>query len=175
MDVGVSDRPPPVAAPSFDDWVAVRGASLLRFAYLLTGSQSEAEDAVQGALERALASWQRVSRTEDPETYVRRMIVNQHISLWRRWRRRVIPVVEVRSPAPGRDLADEIAGREVVRSLCAELPPAQRAAVVLRFYQDMDYHEIAMLLGCAEATARSHVHRALQVLRRELAKEDRDD
>lgn len=173
MDVRVSDRLRPVATPSFDDWVAVRGASLLRFAYLLTGSQSEAEDAVQGALERALASWPRVSRTEDPETYVRRMIVNQHISLWRRWRRRVIPVVEVRGTAP--DPADEVAGREVVRNLCAGLPPAQRAAVVLRFYQDMDYREIAVLLGCAEATARSHVHRALQVLRRELAKEDRDD
>ena len=174
MDVRVSDRPQPATAPPFDEWVGARAGALLRFAYLLTGSQSEAEDAVQGALERALARWQRVSLTEDPETYVRRMIVNQHISLWRRWRRRVSPVALVReTTAP--DPAEQVAGTEAVRRLCAALPPAQRAAVVLRFYQDLDYREIALLLGCAEATARSHVHRALHTLRRRLTEEDEGD
>ncbi len=178
MDVRVSARPAPVVAPPFDDWVAARSAALLRFAYLLTGSQSEAEDAVQSALERALARWQHVSRVDDPETYVRRMIVNEHISLWRRWRRRVSPVAVVRESnvvAGGpTDPAEVVASTDVVRRLCAQLPPAQRAAVVLRFYQDLDYREIAALLGCAEATARSHVHRALHALRRELAEEDGD-
>jgi RNA polymerase sigma-70 factor (sigma-E family) len=173
MDVRVSDRPAPVAAPPFDDWVAARSAALLRFAYLLTGSQSEAEDAVQSALERALARWSHVSRVDDPETYVRRMIVNAHISLWRRWRRRVSPVAVVRESVSA-DPAESVASTDAVRRLCAGLPPAQRAAVVLRFYQDLDYREIAALLGCAEATARSHVHRALQTLRRELVEEDDD-
>ena len=180
----MSDRPAPAEAPPFDDWVATRSAALLRFAYLLTGSQSEAEDAVQSALERALARWPRVARTEDPETYVRRMIVNEHISLWRRWRRRVSPVAVVRETVEGParpvvgtgtdpDPAETVARTDAVRRMCAALPPAQRAAVVLRFYQDLDYREIATLLGCAEATARSHVHRALQALRREL-EEDAD-
>jgi len=169
MDVRVSDRPPPVAALPFDDWVAARSVALLRFAYLLTGSQSEAEDAVQSALERALARWSVVSQAKDPETYVRRMIVNEHISLWRRWRRRVSPVAVVRETSGGAgDPAELVAGTDAVRRMCAQLPPAQRVAVVLRFYQDLDYREIAALLGCAEATARSHVHRALQALRREL-------
>lgn len=175
MDVRVSDRPHPVAVPPFDAWVAARAAPLLRFAYLLTGSQSEAEDAVQSALERALARWPLVARAEDPETYVRRMIVNEHISRWRRWRRRVSPVAEVRETATAPDPADEVAGREAVRRLCATLPPAQRAAVVLRFYQDLDYREIGGLLGCAEATARSHVHRALRTLRRQLGEEEDHD
>ena len=175
MDVGVSDRPRSVAPPSFDAWVTARAVPLLRFAYLLTGSQSEAEDAVQGALERALAAWPRVSRSHDPEAYVRRMIVNQHISLWRRWRRRVSPVAVVRETEPGEDPGEEVAAREAVRRLCATLPPTQRAAVVLRFYEDLDYAQIAALLGCAEATARSHVHRALRALRTELAKEDEGD
>jgi RNA polymerase sigma-70 factor (sigma-E family) len=173
MDVRVSDPPAPVASPSFDDWVAARSPALLRFAYLLTGSQSEAEDAVQSALERALAHWPRVSRVDDPETYVRRMIVNAHISLWRRWRRRVSPVAVVREGGSA-DPAETVASTDAVRRMCAALPPVQRAAVVLRFYQDLDYREIATLLGCAEATARSHVHRALQALRRELAEEDGD-
>jgi len=168
-----------VAVLPFDDWVAARSAALLRFAYLLTGSQSEAEDAVQSALERALARWPRVSRAADPETYVRRMIVNEHITLWRRWRRQVSPVAVVRetSSGPARpgggDPAEAVASTDAVRRMCAALPPTQRAAVVLRFYQDLDYREIAALLDCAEATARSHVHRALQALRREL-EEDGD-
>ncbi|WGL51221.1 SigE family RNA polymerase sigma factor [Nocardioides sp. BP30] len=170
----MSERLAPVVPP-FDEWVAARSTALLRFAYLLTGSQSEAEDAVQSALERALARWQRVARTEDPETYVRRMIVNEHISLWRRWRRRVSPVAVVRETVGGQaDLAETVASADVVRRLCAALPATQRAAVVLRYYQDLDYREIAALLGCAEATARSHVHRALQALRHELAGEDDD-
>jgi RNA polymerase sigma-70 factor (sigma-E family) len=180
MDVGVSDRRPPVepdraAPPAFDEWVAARSAALLRFAYLLTGSQSEAEDAVQSALERTLARWGHVSRVEDPDTYVRRIIVNEHISLWRRWRRRVSPVAEV-VQAEHADPAEGIVHADAVRRMCAALPPAQRAAVVLRFYQDLDYREIAVLLGCAEATARSHVHRALLALRRELgADEEQSD
>jgi len=61
--------------PSFDDWVAARGPSLLRFAFVVTGSQHTAEDAVQDALARACERWPRVARTLDPDTYVRRMVV----------------------------------------------------------------------------------------------------
>jgi RNA polymerase sigma-70 factor (sigma-E family) len=173
VDVQVSDRPTRGAA-SFDAWVAARSPALLRFAYLLTGGQSEAEDAVQSALERALARWSRIARTDDPDAYVRRMIVHEHISAWRRWRRRVSVVAEVRV-AERDDPAEEVARADVVRRLCAALPPVQRAAVVLRFYEDLDYREIAALLGCAEATARSHVHRALAALRSELGEEDGDE
>ena len=56
--------------------------------------------------------------------------------------------------------------------MCEALPRQQRAAVVLRFYEDLDYPEIAAVLGLAEATVRSHVHRALAALRVELSQED---
>jgi RNA polymerase sigma-70 factor (sigma-E family) len=159
------------AAPSFDDWVAARGASLLRFGYVVTGSQHAAEDAVQDALARACEKWERVVRTDDPDSYVRRMIVNAHISRWRRTRRES-PVDSWRDEAAQPDVADLLGTGEAVWEVCRSLPPRQRAAVVLRFYEDLEYAEIAAVLGCTEATARSHVHRALGALRERMAGED---
>lgn len=162
----MSERP--AATPGFDEWVEARVPSLLRFAYLVTGSQHEAEDAVQSALERVCSRWARVLRAEDPEAYVRRMIANQHVSLWRRGRRRELPVAEVYETVPDGGV-ENVDRTDLVRRLCARLPRQQRAAVVLRYYEDRDYAEIAELLGCGEATARSHVHRAILALRKELS------
>jgi RNA polymerase sigma-70 factor (sigma-E family) len=162
----------PSAPPSFDDWVAARGPSLLRFAYVVTGGQHAAEDAVQDALARACERWSRVGRTRDPDTYVRRMIVNAHISRWRRTRRES-PVEAVLAADPQPDHADRHGADDAVWAVCRELPPRQRAAVVLRFYEDLEYAEIARLLDCSEATARSHVHRALAALRARMTEEDR--
>jgi RNA polymerase sigma-70 factor (sigma-E family) len=176
VDVDVEPDVAPVTAastrPSFDDWVAARGPSLLRFAYVVTGSQHAAEDAVQDALARACERWSRVGRTSDPDSYVRRMVVNAHISRWRRTRRES-PVELVRAGSDHPDPADGVATGDLVWAVCAELPPRQRAAVVLRFYEDLDYPEIAVLLGCSEVTVRSHVHRALTALRARMTEEDR--
>jgi len=162
------------SSPSFDDWVEVRAAALLRFAYLVTGSQHAAEDAVQSALELACRKWTRVRRADDPDAYVRRMIVNEHVSDWRRARRKESPVAEVRGADPA-DPADEISRSDAVWRVCGGLPPQQRAAVVLRYYEDLEYAEIAALLDVAEPTARSHVHRALTALRGELERQERSD
>ena len=162
------------AGPSFDDWVEARVAALLRFGYLVTGSQHAAEDAVQSALERACRKWSRVRRADDPDAYVRRMIVNAHVSDWRRAARRESPVAEVRL-ADQVDPADAVSRADAVWRVCQGLPPQQRAAVVLRYYEDLDYPEIAALLGVAEPTVRSHVHRALTALRGELERQEPSD
>ena len=155
----------------FDAWASARAPSLLRFAFLVTGEQQTAEDAVQSALTTALEKWARVSRVGDIETYVRRMVVNAHISRWRRSGRRESPVAQPRLPnAP--DRADAVATRDTLWQACAALPVRQRTALVLRYYEDLDYPEIARILDCAEATARSHVHRGLATLRSDLARED---
>jgi len=169
-------RPSGGTAPSFEQWAQARVAGLLRFAYLVTGSQHAAEDAVQTALTRACERWSRVSRTDDPDTYVRRMVVNAHVSSWRRSGRRELTVAEVRDSRE-RSADDPAAGvvrDDAVWRVCAALPPQQRAAVVLRFYEDLDYPEIARVLGVAEATVRSHVHRGLAALRRELTDQEDD-
>jgi RNA polymerase sigma-70 factor (sigma-E family) len=174
MDVGVTRSRPAAAGPSFDDWVEARVAALLRFGYLVTGSQHAAEDAVQSALERACQKWTRVRRADDPDAYVRRMIVNAHVSGWRRAGRRESPVAEVRESVQV-DLADALSEADAVWRVCLALPRQQRAAVVLRFYEDLDYPEIAAVLGVAEPTVRSHVHRALTALRGELERQERSD
>ena len=169
VDVSVSDARPGTSG-GFDAWASARVPALLRFAYVVTGSQVEAEDAVQSALERAMPRWDRIARAEDPDAYVRRMVVNAHVSGWRRSRRHESPVALV-SLTEGGDPAEQVTTAEAVRRVCAGLPRRQRAAVALRFYEDRDYAEIAAVLGCSEATARSYVHRALQALRRELGEE----
>lgn len=176
MDVGVTERADRGAGtePDFDAWVEARVPALLRFAYLVTGSQQAAEDAVQSALVNACEKWSHVSRRDDPDAYVRRMVVNAHISAWRRAGRRESPVALVRDSTVA-DPAHAVADQDAVRRMCATLPPQQRAAVVLRFYEDLEYAEIAAVLDVAEATARSHVHRALAALRRELGSPDNTD
>ena len=73
------------------------------------------------------------------------------------------------------DPAARIDTGDAVWRVCEALPRQQRAAVVLRFYEDLDYPEIAEILGLAEATVRSHVHRALAALRTELTADQGDE
>lgn len=160
--------------PSFDAWLASRSIALERFAYLVTGSRHEAEEALQTALTSACAKWSRVRRADDPEAYVRRMIVNAHISWWRSFRRRETPVGDVPGDHSEVDPSAASAEADRVWRLCGTLPPRQRAAVVLRFYEDLSYSQIATVLQCSESTARGHIHRALGALRRTI-KEERDD
>ena len=77
----------------------------------------------------------------------------------------------MREPAYA-DPAGRVDTSDAVWRVCQRLPRQQRAAVVLRFYEDLDYAEIAAVLEIAEPTVRSHVHRALAALRVELTRED---
>lgn len=176
MDVGVTESRPESSDLSFEAWAAARVPSLLRFGYLVTGSQQAAEDAVQSALTRTCERWARVRTADDPEAYVRRMVVNAHISTWRRSGRRELSVADVRPTAGGSagDPAEGVATRDAVWRVCSRLPARQRAVVVLRFYEDLDYGEIASLLQISQVTVRTYVHRALGSLRAELTKEEDD-
>jgi RNA polymerase sigma-70 factor (sigma-E family) len=152
----------------FDDWVAARGPGLLRFAYVLTGNAADAEDAVQDALSRALPAWSRICAADDPDAYVRRMVVNAHTSWWRKFRRRESPVEEVRLEGT----ADPASYDDRLWKACVRLPEDQRTAVVLRFYEDMEYADIAALTGVREGSVRSRVSRGLVRLREELGEHD---
>ena len=114
-----------------------------------------------------------MAQVRDRSAYVRRMVVNAHHSAYRK-NRRLIPVPDVRRSAPAVSQASvELA--DLVWRACESLPTKQRAAVVLRFYEDLDYPEIAEVLQCSESTARSGVHRGLAALRRVLEQEEWSD
>jgi RNA polymerase sigma-70 factor (sigma-E family) len=156
--------------PDFDEWVRSRGAALLRFAYLVTRDRGRAEEAVQDALVAAYPRWSKISRTGDPEAYLRRAVVNADISRWRKFFRRESPVGEPSTldTATG-DHAGPYAEQDAVWTLCASLPTKQRAAVVLRYYEGLPDSEIAEILDCTPGTVRSQIHRALASLRTTLS------
>ncbi|GAA5146215.1 SigE family RNA polymerase sigma factor [Nocardioides marinquilinus] len=175
MDVVVERAEARVAVPSFDEWVAARGPGLLRLAFTLTGDAADAEDVVQEALSRALPRWSRIAGLDDPDAYVRRMVVNAHTSRWRAWRRKVSPVERVADLADrpvddARGLDPDDSRR--LWTACRALPEVQRTAVVLRYYEQLDYAEIAALTGVREGSVRSRVSRGLAALRAELGEDD---
>jgi RNA polymerase sigma-70 factor (sigma-E family) len=153
----------------FDAWVAARGPALLRLAWALTGSRIEAEDVVQDVLAKVLPRWPRVGAMEDPDAYVRRMVVNAHTSWWRKFRRRETPVAEAYGDTADRPTTED---RDRVWLACLALPEPQRVAVVLRYYEQLEYPEIAALTGVAEGSVRSRVSRGLAALRASLGEEE---
>ncbi len=162
-----------MAQVSFEAFVRQRSARLLRFAHLLTGNSDDAAEIVQEALTNLYPRWERVVAAGDPEPYVRRSIVNSRNTRWRRQREQ--PVGDP-SELDGvtADPMNAWTDAEVFGRLFATLPPRQRAALILRFYEDLEFAAIARQLGCAEPTARSLVHRALADLRTRLPRRDDD-
>jgi RNA polymerase sigma-70 factor (sigma-E family) len=148
---------------AFDGFARARTAGLLRFAYVLTGDRDRAADLVQDALERTLLAWPRIINRDDPEAYVRRIIVNRHVSIWRRTRReRLVPETPETAYVPT-DPHDAWLWAEL-----ATLPARQRAVLVLRFYEDLGAAQTAEVLGCSVGTVKSTTSRGLARLRERL-------
>lgn len=157
---------------SFEDFVAARQLALQRFAYLVTLDREDARDAVQEALAGLYRHWNRVSAQGDPESYVRRSIVNAHVSQWRRrGSERVARDPHVFEAAAPGDLSQSVADADTVARLFTRLDRRSRAVVSMRFWEGRSFAEIAEACGCAEATARSLLHRAVMLMRTELLEE----
>ena len=149
---------------AFNDFVNAEGPSLYRLARLLSGDSAAAEDLVQVTLLRAWKSWPRVSAAEDRAAYVRRILVNAARTGWRRRWRMESPSGIISAPSAD-DAYQQVDDRERLIEALRVLAPRQRAAVVLRYFCDLDDATIADLLGCSPATVRSQVSRALTQLR----------
>jgi RNA polymerase sigma-70 factor (sigma-E family) len=152
------------AERDFREFVTARSADLLRLAQVLTVDRHAAEDLVQVSLLNAWRSWSRVRAADDPDAYVRRMVVNAATSGWRRRWRGEIPTERL----PERSVADHVGAigeRDALVRAVRALPPRQRAAIALRYFADVDDHGIADALGCSVSTARSQISRALDKLR----------
>lgn len=147
--------------PALDAVYREHYAGLVRIAFLLTASAPAAEDAVHEVIARCT---HRVDQLDHPLSYLRAAVVNECRSRHRRDTRRSqvrpqLAAVDVELP---HDLVE-------TRDALAQLTPRRRAAVVLRYFADLDDVEIAGILSCRPATVRSLVHRGLNQLREALA------
>ncbi|ARF77886.1 SigE family RNA polymerase sigma factor [Kitasatospora aureofaciens] len=148
----------------FQTFVVASWPRLLRTAFLLAGEQYAAEDLVQSAAEKACAAWSKVRRADDPYAYVRRILVNQHA---RRWRRRppellVDAVPDTAGSEDGFARSDQ---RGALLAALATLPPRQREAVVLRYWEDLSDSQTATAMGCSVGAVRSHAAKGIGRLR----------
>jgi RNA polymerase sigma-70 factor (sigma-E family) len=143
----------------FEQFVAARSAALLRTAYLLTGSHQDAEDLVQVALLKAVPRW---SRIREHEPYVRRILLHESVSRWRRRRWRETSTESLPElAAAGTDLDARLALRQAL----TRLAPRQRAVIVLRYFDDLTEAQTAEMLGISVGTVKSQARDAIARLR----------
>ena len=156
----------------FDDFVEESADGLLRAAYLIAWDLAEAEDLVQECFFRLARHWPRVRRMEHRTAYARKVLVNLALDEGRRRSRRRAelqgsdrhPMEEREDVASAEVFGRVEAGTDLVRALGA-LPPRQRAALVLRYFEDLSAPQVAEVMGCSVGTVKSTTARALGQLR----------
>ncbi len=149
-----------------EEFIASRGPALVRLARGLLKDPHHAEDVVQDVLAKVWASWSRIERADDPDAYVRRMVVNASTSFWRRAVRRERPTENEWLPETlAADRAEHHAETDQMLALLRRLPTKQRTVLVLRHYEGLPDAQIADLMGCSSVTVRSNAHRGLASLR----------
>jgi RNA polymerase sigma-70 factor (sigma-E family) len=154
------------AAPvGFEEFVAWRSPALLRTAWLLTGSSESAKDLVQSTLVTVWPRWGSIRRTDDPEVYVRQVMVHTYAKWWRRRWRGEVPTEVLPDRAVDDPAFAAVDVRESVRRALADLPRGQRAVVVLRHFDDFTEAQTARALGCSVGTVKSQHSRAMAALR----------
>ena len=158
-------------AEGFDGFVAARWSALFHLARLLVGGdRHRAEDLLQEALVKLWFVWPRIAE-EAPEAYVRKVLARAAARSARRrwWGERPVEHEMLPDLAEAGDVSAAVAERSRLEAALAQLPPRQRAAVVLRYYQDLPEKQVAEVLGCPVGTARSHASRGVARLRRILS------
>jgi len=155
----------------FREFMHARWPVMVRLAYGLTGDQGHAEDVAQAAFARAYASWPRVRRSDNPDAYVRQIVVNENRNRFRK--RRVTerltdsPPESALTDAERTDTTREYDERSVLIAALQRLGPRQRAVIVLRYWMDLTEHETAAALNCSAGTVKSQASRALATLRQD--------
>lgn len=154
--------PSPPSDAEFTELVHASWSSLYRTAYLLVGEHALAEDLVQTALAKTYGSWSKVRSVDAAPAYARAVLVNTATSWFRRrsWRNErpteVLPEIAYEH---------DPSSRPTLVAALAQLPPRQRAVVVLRYYDDLGVGDVARALGCSEGTVKSQTSDALRKLR----------
>ncbi len=145
----------------FNDFARQSQGSLMRTAWLLTGSTEAAAELVQAALVKTYVAWPKV-RSGTALAYTRRIVANHHVDAWRSTRREVVTDVLPERILPDSTVVDD---RDEIQRWLAGLPDAQRRVVVLRFYCDLPERETAETLGISVGAVKSLGSRGLAALR----------
>lgn len=172
------DRPAawPVAAPAldgraadarssgFEDFFRTEYPRLVALLVAVTGSRPVAEELAQEALLRAHVRWDRIVRYDRPGAWVRRVALNlaSHHRRRRRSEQGAFERLGRQRPAEPYSFADGVG--DDFWALVRRLPPRQAAAVALHHLEDCPVAEVAAILGCAEGTAKAHLHRGRAAL-----------
>ncbi|MFB6722226.1 SigE family RNA polymerase sigma factor [Kribbella sp. NPDC056345] len=149
----------------FEEYVSARGQELVRLGFTVSGDYQRAEDLAQIALMQAFRSWRKVRKADDPHHYVRRILVNEYLSMTRRRSFTEAPTADV---DPHRTVPDPAAGivdSDDLWHALQELSARERVVLVLRYYQDLDDRTIAELLGIKPSSVRATASRGLATLR----------
>ncbi|MER7278058.1 SigE family RNA polymerase sigma factor [Dactylosporangium sp. NPDC000244] len=118
-----------------------------KIAFLLTGSEHDAEDLLQTVLVKLYRRWPRLEASGDPIAYAHRILVNTHVSVRR-------PTGDLPEGTHGPDPAARVDAALALRQALQTLTPRQRAVVVLRHYEDLNERSVAEILGCSVGTVK---------------------
>lgn len=151
--------------PEFVEYVRARQHQLLRSAVLVCGDQHTAEDLLQGAFEKLAVRWQTVKRG-NPDGFVRTLLYRDAVSAWRRTRKEHLVAVDSPDQGEPTDAVDyQVSTAVDLRRLLMQLPPRQRAVLVLRYFEDRTAAQTAEILEISVGTVKSQTHDALARLR----------
>jgi RNA polymerase sigma-70 factor (sigma-E family) len=160
---------PAPATVSFEDVVRQQYGRLFRVAVMLAGDEGHAEDIVQEALLRAHRRWDTASRA--PVPYLLTIVRNLARDRYRAAARRPQESPLFDTDGAAYDPTASVADQQAVRRAITTLPERQRAAVVLRYFEDLSTAETARILDCSQGTVKTHLSRALASLERLLGHE----
>jgi RNA polymerase sigma-70 factor (sigma-E family) len=167
------------ADEEFREFMRGRWPAMVRLAHGLAGDLGPAEDIAQAAFARAYASWGRVIKAGDPDAHLRRIVISESRRRFRRGRAvqavlgaRPDSALGARPDSAVPDAGAESGEQEALLSALRQLPPRQRAVVVLRFWLEMSEADTAAALGCSVGAVQRQASRAPVSLRRASAPAD---
>ena len=155
---------------AFSDFVGVSSGRLFRTAYLLVGDHQLAQDLLQESLIKTYVAWPRLRDVTKAEAYARRTLVTTQIS-WRRRRSFHERPIAVLPESAVTDQTEALAGQDELWTQIHRLPPGQRAAVTLRFFEDLSEAQTAELMGCSVGTVKRQVASGLAKLRDRMGRD----
>jgi RNA polymerase sigma-70 factor (sigma-E family) len=163
------------ARAHFTRFVGETSEQLFRTAYLLSGDLADAEELLQDVLVHLYPKWNKVVAADYPIAYVRRSLINRFMTSRRGPGRLKSPFGAFGNSAIESDDLAQLLDRAEIADLLASTSPKQRAAIVLRYFDDLPDGDIASVLGCRVATVRSLVSRGLLAMRARAAASNTDE